>query len=151
MYRYVLFTLVFCTVIYGILPGFVSADYLNTTWFEQKLKAEKDDYFMKTGKSPAEEVFSEQSDTETPAFSIRLPEDIFKPIITTTDSIDVENARVRRQYEIPGLKVKKYYFMPIEYYIKDKLDKKTDTLWKTEVKKRMKDWSWAYDIHAWLD
>jgi len=141
MYRYVFLTLIFCIVISLVPSGLVLAGYLNNTWFEQKLKAERDNYFIKTGKNPGEKATPEQSDNETPAFRIRPPEDIIKSIITTTDSIDVENARVRRQYEIPGLRVEKYYFMPIEDYVTDKFNKKTDTLWKAEVKKRMKDWA----------
>ena len=55
MYRYVLFTLICCTVIFGILSGFASAEnFINSTWLEEKLKAQREDrHCVQTQSAPA--------------------------------------------------------------------------------------------------
>ena len=141
MYKYVFFFLINCIVICGFLPCSVSADFLNSTWLEQKLKEEKNNNSYNTGNNLFRGNYSEQSDSSASFSRIYPPENILKPLITTTDSIDVEKSRVRRLSEIPGLKVEKYFFIPFEDYINDNLDENINLLWKNNVKKQMENWS----------
>ena len=141
MYRYVLFTLICCTGIFGLLSGFASAEnFINSTWLEEKLKAQREDRTIKIGEYIDEDKLLSESESEPPQYRLLPRKEIIKSVITTTDSIQVEKKRVKHQNVIFGLNLENYYFIPLEDFVKDNLDLKRKKLWN-DNSARMKKWS----------
>ncbi|MFC1607195.1 cell surface protein SprA [Candidatus Latescibacterota bacterium] len=144
MYKYVYFVVhifVFCC---AGLPSQIHAQFINTERIRDKvdLRLEGEDYDIKPDEYYIE-TFQEFSDQESIpdlfTVGIRPPKKFPQPLTAVTDSIDINNAKVRRKTEIPGIRVEKYYFMPLEDYKQERFKVQRETLWgKNDT--RMRKW-----------
>ncbi len=132
---FVLLFLLLCIFISLFMQDLASAEYFNGSWFEQRQKVQRENYFSDSVELSAEE------EAEYTTFGFKLPEKITRPVVTTTDSIDVEKLRIRRQKEIPGLRVENYYFIHLDDYLQENIEKTNNILWEKEKKKQMKNWT----------
>ncbi|MFC1541080.1 cell surface protein SprA [Candidatus Latescibacterota bacterium] len=141
MYRYVLFFIICILIILESFSGWVSADFFDSSWYEKRLERERNSKFNIAGESLFGENYQAQSDSIVAFSRILPPKRILRPLTATVDSVDFESSRVRKLTEIPGLKVEKYYFVPLNDYIQENLDKNRDIIWLDSVKNQMKTWT----------
>ncbi|MFC1551800.1 cell surface protein SprA [Candidatus Latescibacterota bacterium] len=125
----------------GFLSVRVSADFFNSSWYEQRLEDERNSKFLFTGENLFGETYREQPDSVVAFTRILPPNRFLKPLTTTADSLDFDKSRVRKLTEIPGLRVEQYYFVPLDSHIRENLDLNRDSIWSATVKKKMATWT----------
>ncbi len=140
MNKYVLFTNFLFLFLSIIITSGVSADFFNDSLLrknsEERIDEENHLYTTEeyTPESTEEELFEGFSSDISP------PHDYTKPVITFTDSIDIDKSRVKRMRNIKGLKTDIYRFFKLDEYVKNNLEKDFNTRWMNN-RKRMKQWS----------
>lgn len=142
MNRYVFF---FSLGILIVFPAF--ADYLN----DSRIREKSDQYlsgetltiphgdnllFMMKRFLPDSAAVDSENLTVGVRPSITVP----PPRFSVTDSVDSEHFRVVRQYEIHGLEVENYHFIPLDEYAKDNLERSLLSTWR-DNKSRMSSWT----------
>ncbi|MCE5248906.1 cell surface protein SprA [bacterium] len=141
MYKYVLFFLAL-TVFLAVT---VSAEYFNGTWLERKSESyvNGEDYDIR----PDEELIRfmkesapEEADLSHYTIGIRPPDKFPRPLSTVKDSLEINESRVMRKTQIPGIRIEKYYFIPLESFKAESMENKFDTLWQKNDS-RISKWS----------
>ena len=143
MYRYVLQILLVCCTGFGFIPCVVSADdYFDSNWWKKQREIQKNDFTIDLNdrlRKLAEK--DPDSDRETTTLGFQIPRTLLKHVPESTDSIKVEENRVKRQKEIPGIRIERYHHIPLDRFMVLKFDENLDTIWEKKRKQYMKKWS----------
>ncbi|MHB9031386.1 MAG: hypothetical protein ACYC9O_21665, partial [Candidatus Latescibacterota bacterium] len=147
MHTRVLFLVLFLIFALAVILGPASADYLNDSWLRER--SEKyltgEDRTVPVGENLRFMLKrllpdSVSVDPDNITVGVRPPLQIPRSLEAVSDSVDSENGVVMRKQEIPGLRLERYHFIPIEDYSRERLGESLLSTWR-DNKSRMVNWS----------